>query len=205
MSASSNAFLEQQQAQQDPGYDRHMVEQERQYAGKPQEIILSPDNILVLSKSGVRDFHETVKARIKDTGYGLLEYLEVIKFFEKLKEVISGNSQAKDPEEREGDKEIKDMVREEVAKYNGKYTSPRGVKFENAEVGTKYNFSQCGDSILVRLEAEAKAAADALKERQEFLKKVPTAGMEIRNDDELVMIYPPSKSSTSSYKITLPK
>lgn len=205
MSASSNAFIEEQQAHQDPAYDQHMVEEERQYANKPQEVILSPDTILVLSKSNVRDFHNKVKARIKETGYGLMEYLEVLKFFEKLKEVISGNSQAKSQEERDGDKEIKDMVREEVAKWNGKYTSPRGVKFENAEVGTKYNYSQCGDPVLSRLEADAKAAAEKLEERREFLKKLPTSGIEIRDDDELVKIYPPSKSSTSSYKITLPK
>lgn len=205
MSASSAAYLQQAEHQQDPEYDQRMVEEERQYANKPQEIVLSPDTILVLSKSSVRDFHETVKARIKDSGYGLFEYLEVIKFFEKLKEVISGDSQAKDPADREGDKELKGMVREEIAKWNGKFTSSRGVKFENAEVGIKYNFSQCNDPVLVELEANAKDALEKLKERQDFLKKLPAAGIEIRHEDELVAIYPPSKSSTSSYKITLPK
>lgn len=205
MSASSNEYLAEQETQQDAFYDQHMIQQEREYANKPQEVVLSPDNILVLSKSSVRDFHETVKARIKDTGYGLLEYLEVIKFFEKLKDVINGDSQAKDPAEKEGDKELKQMVREEIAKWNGKYTSTRGVKFENAEVGTKYNYTLCNDPVLLQLEGDAKAAADRLKERQEFLRKLPTEGIEIRNDDELVTIYPPSKSSTSSYKITLPK
>lgn len=205
MSTSSNAYLNQAEQQQDQEYDRHMIQEEQAYAGRAPQVILSPDAILVLSKENVKDFHGRVKQRIKDTGDGLMEYLEVIKFFEKLKDVISGDSQSKDPAEKEGDKELKQMVRDEVAKWNGKYTTPRGVKFENAETGTKYNYSICNDQSLLLLEIDAKAAAEKLKERQEFLKKLPVEGVEIRQEDELVRIYPPSKSSTSSYKITLPK
>lgn len=169
---------------------------------KPIELQLQPGNILIISKASAKDFHDQMKAMIKDTGYGLFEYLEVVKFFEKIKEYISGNSQSK----IEPDKEIIEMVREEVVKHNGKYTTPRGVKFETAETGTRYDFTKCGDPVLDLLEDQAEELAEKIKQRREFLKTVPASGLEIHTGEgELTTIYPPSKSSTSGYKITIPK
>lgn len=171
------------------------------------ELEIRPDDILIISKQNAKTFHNQVKERIKETGEGLFEYLETIKFFEKLKEVISGNSQSKNPDEQEGDKEIKEMVRAEVVKFNGKFTTPRGVKFENAETGTKYDFTKCGDTELLLLETQMKIAETKLKERREFLKNVPDSGIDVVDvfTGEVVKVYPPSKTSNSSYKITLPK
>lgn len=169
---------------------------------KPQELQLQPGAILVLSKASAKDFHEQMKSMIKDTGYGLFEYLEVVKFFEKIKEYISGNSQSK----IEPDKELIEMVRDEVKKHNGKYTTARGVKFEVAETGTKYDFSKCNDPELESLEDMLSKLNEKIKERKEFLKTVPGKGLEIhRGDGELVTVYPPSKTSTSGYKVTIPK
>lgn len=100
-----------------------------------------------------------------------------------------------------------DYVREEAKKFNGTFTSSSGAKIELAEVGTKYVFDQCGDPKLVELQDMFDRADYALKERKEFLKTVPKSGLEIvdKESGDVSTVYPPAKSSTSSFKITLAK
>jgi hypothetical protein len=167
------------------------------------QIILSPDNIPVLSKQNAATFHHLAKQRIYDTGNGLFEYIETVNFFAALKDRITGNSSSK----IEPDKDFVEYVREQI-KLNGEkdvFKSLRGVKFEVAETGTSYDFTICGDPTLVELEEAAKVAAEKLKERKEFLKKVPAEGTDLLIGDELVKVFPPAKSSKSSFKVTLPK
>jgi hypothetical protein len=46
----------------------------------------------------------------------------------------------------------------------------------------------------------------SMKWRKDFLKTVPVSGLDIITEDgEAVRIYPPSKKSTSSYKVELAK
>lgn len=164
-------------------------------------IILTPSSLPILSKGNAKAFHEEVKARIFETGNGLFEYVETIKFFSALDKQIMGDSASK----VESDKEFIEYLRTEITKMEGKVTTERGVVFQNAETGTSYDFSQCNDPLLIQLEAEHLAASNSLKERREFLKKVPPSGIEVRFHDELVRVYPPSKSSKSSFKVSLPK
>jgi|SRR5690348_5222473 len=170
------------------------------------ELILTPDNIPVLSKQNAATFHAKAKERIYEQG-GAFEYVEVIKFFAALDKEINGDSQSK----KEPDKEFIEYLREEISKQgNGgdkaEVKTERGVKFALAEVGTVYDFSQCGDQELWDLEVVANNAAAELKKRKEFLKTVPVAGLEIlTKDGELVTIYPPAKSSRSSFKVSLPR
>lgn len=102
-------------------------------------------------------------------------------------------------------KEFTDYVRDEVSKNGKDITNPSGAKIELAETGTKYDFSQCSDPVLVQLEAKLETVEDMIKDRKEMLKKVSASGMDILIDDELIKVFPPSKTSTSSYKITLSK
>lgn len=108
--------------------------------------------------------------------------------------------------EVKGDEKFKDYVREELEK-NKNFVTSSGAKIELAETGTKYCFDKCNDFELEKLNVdleEAKAKVDA---RQKFLKALPIEGMEILNKGtgELEKVYPPSKSSTSSYKVSLAK
>lgn len=170
------------------------------------ELILTPDNIPVLSKQNAATFHAKAKERIYEQG-GAFEYIEVIKFFAALDKEINGDSSSK----KEPDKEFIEYLREEIAKQgNGgdkaEFKTERGVKFTLAEVGSSYDFSQCGDQELYDLELAATNAANEVKKRKEFLKTVPVAGLEIlTKDGELVTIYPPAKSSRSSFKVSLPR
>lgn len=103
-------------------------------------------------------------------------------------------------------KAFKDYVREEASKSPKGFISNSGAKIELTEVGTSYDFSGCNDGLLLTLEEELKQKADLLDERKKFLKTVPASGLDlVTPDGEVIKIYPPTKTSTSSYKITLAK
>lgn len=95
----------------------------------------------------------------------------------------------------------------EVSKNGKSLTTPTGTKLEIAEVGTKYDFSKCNDKHFDLLEHQFNSLEEQLKERKEFLKKLPSEGFEILDADsgEIVKLYPPSKSSTTSVKFTIQK
>lgn len=177
--------------------------------GKPIEVEISTERDLIIpSKTNARAFHESMRQRIMENGYGMLEYIEMLKFFEKVKEVIYGDSsQYASPEAKAGDKIFKDMILEEVQK-GGKagITSKRGTKFSVMEnAGTVYHYENCGDPILSNLQLQLEEIKFKVKERQDFIKTVPANGLEIRHGDELITIYPPYKTSTTTFKVTLPK
>lgn len=101
-------------------------------------------------------------------------------------------------------KVYKELVLDEATKH-GKKFEYHNAEFKIGEVGTKYDWSKCGDAAineLLRQQAEIDAA---LKERQEFLKTLPAIGIETLVDDEVVRIYPPSRSSTTSVSVSLNK
>ena len=168
---------------------------------KPLEIQLAPGTIIKLSKESAATFHQKTRTMIMETGYGGFEYLETIQFFKKLDEEIRGEGK------KPGDKEFMSYIREEIAKYpKAQFTTERGVKFENAEVGNKYDFTNCGDQELIDMEAKAEELAEKIKAKREFLKTVPAEGLDIISaGGEVVKVYPPAKKSTSSFKITMAK
>lgn len=99
-----------------------------------------------------------------------------------------------------------DYLRYEVAKYGQSMTTSTGTKIELAEVGTKYDYVFCEDEIYNELTVRRDSLDEQIKERQQFLKTLPSEGIEIINEDGVVCrIYPPSKSSTSSVKCTIQK
>lgn len=123
--------------------------------------------------------------------------LEVAESIKVMEEIIEGVKK---------DKRYKSYSLDELAKY-GKagYTSPRGVKIEQFEAGTKYDYSQCGDEYLAELYDQQKSLEARVKEREAFLKTVTGSGLNILRGDELITVYPPSKTSTTTYKVTLSK
>ena len=104
-------------------------------------------------------------------------------------------------------KDFIDMVRDEVTKEGSKAkVTVTGVKIELAETGVKYDFSQCNDYDLNCLLEESERLEVQIKERKEFLKLLPKAGVDVvTNFGEVLRIYPPSKSSTSNFKTTISK
>jgi hypothetical protein len=109
--------------------------------------------------------------------------------------------------EVKGNRQYIEFVRNEIAKHGKAANTPSGTKLELAEVGTKYDFTNCEDLILKKLEAEIFDLDCKLTERKDFLKKLPLSGLLITDEDtgETYKVYPPSKTSTSSYKVSIAK
>jgi hypothetical protein len=147
-----------------------------------------------ISKQNLAAISNDIVAEILETGDPIakIEYLTAI---ESIVESVKKNNN------------LKKYTMEELEKQGKGYTTSNGTKFELAETGFKYDYSQCNDTELLTLQAAAESAANALKARQDFLKCVPESGLELTNSEtgELYVVRRPSKSSTSSFKITLSK
>ena len=97
-------------------------------------------------------------------------------------------------------------VRGYISLHGNSLELSSGTKMELAEVGVKYDYSNCNDDVIENLLSRQEEIEDLLKQRQLFLRSLPLEGMELVTiHGELKRIYPPSKSSTSSFKVTLKK
>jgi hypothetical protein len=145
----------------------------------------SKSDIIRISQDAINEIIETGK---------IVQGAELIIKMEALIKEIRGNIQ------------FVEAVREEVAKFGKSLETASGTKIELAEVGTKYEFGQCGDPVLRQLEADVNELSAKLKERQAFLKALPSSGIDfVDQEGEVHKIYPPSKYSTSSFKATISK
>lgn len=89
----------------------------------------------------------------------------------------------------------------ELQKHPQSKSSIHGAKIETAETGVKYDYS--GDSAWAELKARNELSATMLKQREDILKKIP-AGFSLVDENGEAAIGP-TKTSTTSYKITLAK
>jgi hypothetical protein len=140
-----------------------------------------------------------IKQMAQDAVYSVLERGNPLQVAEALTAMENFIKEVKDT------KEFKEYVREEAGKYGKVYTSPSGAKIELAETGTAYDFYNCGDIVVIILEQELEMAKMRLEERKKFLKNLPIEGIDQLNKEtgDIERIYPPAKTSTSSYKVTL--
>ena len=147
-----------------------------------------------LSKSDLKVMANTAIESVLETGNPLIvaEALSAMELF--IKEV-------------KDDVRFKNYVRQETEKYPKGFNSNSGAKIECAETGTAYNFEKCNDRELSKLERQFFEIKTLVDERKSFLKTVPLSGIVVTNeeDGETWKCYPPSKTSISSYKITLSK
>ena len=100
------------------------------------------------------------------------------------------------------DKGVNNLVLREVEKY-GKQTSKDGATIAIKEVGSKWDYSECGDPIYNSLSAKKAEIEEKLKERESLLKSTREPRTEVDEETgEVYKVNPPSKSSTTSYAIT---
>lgn len=97
--------------------------------------------------------------------------------------------------------DYKDLTLDEASKY-GKSFEMHNAKFEVKEMGVKYDYSNCGDPIYNRLAEELAELEKKVKDRQAFLKAVQP-GTELLIEDEVIVLYPPVKTSTTSITVNL--
>lgn len=147
-----------------------------------------------MTKTQIKIVAEASIKELMDNGR-ILEAAEALTVMENfIKEVRSS-------------KEFTDYVREEVSKNGNNITASSGAKIELAETGVKYDFSKCGDLILDELIHASEVIESHIAERKDFLKSCPLSGTTLLHEEtgEAYTVYPPTKTSNSSYKITLRK
>jgi hypothetical protein len=99
----------------------------------------------------------------------------------------------------------KKAILEAAQSYGEKSFTFQNAKVEIKEVGVKYDFSKTGDTVWEMLDASLLSAKNSVKQREDFLKTVPLKGMQVLDEltGEMITVYPPSKSSTTSIAVTL--
>lgn len=108
-------------------------------------------------------------------------------------------------ESLKGTPEYKSAILDEADKYPGKKFNHRHAEFTKMEAGVKYNYLMCGDAEYDRLHAEGESIKEKLKARETFLKSIPSEGITQVEEmtGEVVKIYPPSKTSTTTVSVKL--
>ena len=145
-----------------------------------------------LTKSQLKIIAEDSVERLTESG----KLIESIETFSKIDWLIK---------EIKSNPDYIEALRDEVTKHGKQVVTSYGTKIELAEVGTKYDYSNCGDSEYNQLMQQMEVLEATIKERQTWLKSIPASGVDILFGDEICKIYPPSKSSTSSIKTTIAK
>lgn len=100
------------------------------------------------------------------------------------------------------DERVRDITLRELGKY-GKKHAFGDCTLEEAEAGTRYDYSICGDSRLEELYKMRQSLDDEIKQRETFLKSVPLSGVALPDTGEVV--YPPAKTSKTIIKTTFKK
>ena len=90
---------------------------------------------------------------------------------------------------------------DELRKYPTGRTSIFETRIEIAETGIKYDYSQ--DLVWQNLKQQNEMTSIALKFREDILKKIPAGSQLVDENGEVAT--GPSKTSSTSYKITLAK
>jgi hypothetical protein len=91
-----------------------------------------------------------------------------------------------------------------AAEKNGKKFMAFNAEFQVKEMGQRYDFTYCGDDELLEFYAQQEKLKYFIKEREDFLKKMPVSGMSKVNDSgEVITLFPPSKTSTTTVAVTL--
>ena len=100
-------------------------------------------------------------------------------------------------------KYISDYVLKEIAKSGGKFNY-NSIQIEQMEAGTKYDYTSCNDSVYTDLALQMEELKDKIKVRELFLKSIGIDGQTIVVEEtgEIVKIYPPLKTSTTTFKTT---
>lgn len=95
-------------------------------------------------------------------------------------------------------------ARDEAETFGAKSFERLGAKVELFEAATKYDYSMCNDDEYKDLLVEQEKLKLKIKKREEFLKSIDgKMTLVIEGTGEVVTVFPPTKSSTSSLKITL--
>jgi len=145
-------------------------------------------SILPNNKEQIQLFASKLIDELESGQVNPLDLVKMQKCFEKTFDIIKPK--------------LSELSRSEAEKY-GKSFEYKGIKIELAEVGTKYDFSKCGHTDYDLLCAEIAELSEKKKTMEAMLKSFKEPQNLIDSNGEAITVYPPSKTSTSSIKVTV--
>jgi len=143
----------------------------------------------ILSKSQIIDLFVDTKDQIMS---GEQDSLKVAVHLKALEELIS---------KLRKDEQIQDYTLEQSLKQGEKTFSIYGAEISIREMGTKYDFSICNDSLLEGLYSQMTILKKQIKERETMLKTISEDNPAVSMDAEI--LHPPLKTSKTGLAITL--
>lgn len=157
-----------------------------------------------VSENGVEKVANKLFNDVLEGNTPALSMIEMFNFIDKVGSKVKGMA------DLNGKYQFVDLVRDEIKRNSEDGRSCKskyGTKFELAETGTQYNFKVCGDEEWNQLNKQLEELKDRIKKRETFLKTISESGLSTLDEEtgEVKKIYPPIKTSTSSYKQTLLK
>ena len=97
---------------------------------------------------------------------------------------------------------LSELARAEAEKH-GKSFDFKGAKIECVEVGTKYDFSECGHLDYSDLCEKINRLTEMKKNYETMIKTYKEPQNLISLNGDVMTVYPPKKTSTSSIKVTI--
>lgn len=120
---------------------------------------------------------------------------------------INIQKMAKAIDEYGKDKDIRRVTLNALELYGQKTVTKGDAKLEISEVGTKYDYAATNDQKIAELYAMKKALDAEIKEREAYLKALPSSGVQVVDGEsgEVNTLYPPVKTSTTWIRTTFAK
>lgn len=165
---------------------------------------IKPFNSFDLRKSDISNILEQTLKDIENGQVSALNIMSNIKKMEYIFKAITDTSEKTNKKNLEFSKKFKELLEFET-QHHGKSFEHDGFEITEKESGVKYHYDKCNDKCLNELEEAKKTIEKQIKDRQEFLKSLPSEGLETINNDsgEVVTLYPPYKTSTTTLNFTL--
>ena len=150
-------------------------------------------NVLPSTRSQIQTFTEKF---IKEMESGIVESTKValqLKAMEELIKTLRSN------------KTIRELIMDEVDKHPEKSFVVEGAKFEKAETGVKYDYSNTGSTKLNNLYKQRDEINGQIKALEELLQALGKSDQEVYDEASGELLQPPVRKSNSYIKITLAK
>lgn len=154
------------------------------------ETALSFVRQLPSTKSQVAMFSDQIRQSLLS---GDVEPLELAVYFKAIEKMMESVKET-----------LTELSLAEAEKYGKGEFEFKGAKIVVKELGTKYDYSNCGDRNLEKCNTEISALTEERKGRENFLKSLQYE-MTIVDEEtgETTKLYPPVKSSTTGISISL--
>lgn len=163
---------------------------------------LTPVSILSLMNSNKAQRKSFCLQIIEQVENGLVDPLQVHVYLKNLEAIFKTLTDEKTGKEYAT--RYKSALMDAAEKQGGKSFDLYNAGFQIKEAGTKYDFSKCNANDLLELYTKQEELNAEIEKAEKFLKALPIEGIQrVDENGEVVMLYPPSKTSTTTVSVTL--